>query len=162
MEPGTRETPERSGRGLMFASDAIVWLGVGVLLHRVFLWLVLGLGWTVGRPGNAIAEVAVVMVGCGMVMRERAARRPQRPSWWARAPIGATALATGVGIAYALVPTLGRLELHDRELAGVTIGLPDGKVDEDRGGPFGKVLVKEPGGFEAVVGVSWQAGTIDD
>jgi hypothetical protein len=84
-------------------------------------------------------------------------RPPLRPRVLALlVPVAVVAVAV-----YVLRPELEAVALRDRELAGVTIGLPDG---DEAPNPqhAAAVMVTGAGGFDVGVGVIWQLGTFDD
>src|SRR5690349_7844724 len=130
--------------------------GAGVLLYRVFF---LGLGWN--GPGSTAMMVLGVALIAGASAGLRGGQAKSVP-WWLRVAVAVPGLAIGAAIGFAIAPTIGHLALHDREAAGVTIGLPHGETETTEGDPVGKILVQRPGGFDSVAGVAWQGGALDD
>lgn len=144
-------------RGLAAACGGLVALGVGLMAYR---WFVLGFGWEGGRSTAILVASIACIVGGSQGARALGADLRRVP-WWMRLAAGLPGLAAGAAIGFLIAPTIGHVALVDHEAGALTIGLPAGE-ETSQDGILGKILVKSAGGFETIVGVTWQPGTIDD
>ncbi len=142
-------------RWIVAGAGALGATGAGLLLYRVF---VLGMGWN--GPGSTAMMVLGVALIAGASAGMRSAEAKSVP-WWLRVAVAVPGLAIGAAIGFAIAPTIGHLALHDREAGGVTIALPHGDTETSEGDPVGKIQIMGPGGFQSLIGVAWQGGSLD-
>lgn len=135
------------------ASIAVMGFAAGVLLYR---YGYLGLGYS-----GAMASVLTAVGGGGLVGGAAIGKNRGRAPWWVVFPTLA-AVAAGAGGAFLLAPPLARLELHQQPLPGLSIGLPAGYEPQKLDYSTGKVQISRPGGFPAVLGVTWEPGPMLD
>jgi hypothetical protein len=143
-------------RGLTAALGALIAFGAGLMAYR---WFVLGFGWS-GDRSTAIMVVSIAAMITG-AQAPRLGGDFKKVPWWLRLAAALPGLAIGAGVGFLIAPTAGHVALHDREAGNVTLGLPSGE-ETTQDGIVGKILIKRAGGFESIVGVTWQAGTLDD
>jgi len=128
--------------GLTVAGCAQAWGG-----HRQGSWILPSIG------------VGLAVAAFSMLRTLPAAR--VKPSRALRVvTVVVTLVATVMGMVL-VTPKAEDMALHDRELAGVTIGLPDGE-EAPNPGHAAMVSIDHAGGFNTAVAVIWQFGTFDD
>ncbi|HTJ41758.1 MAG TPA: hypothetical protein VL463_06660 [Kofleriaceae bacterium] len=140
-------------RGLAVAATAIIALGAGLIAYR---WIVLGFTWS-GRGSTVMLGVSIGAVVAGSQIARATTEAMKRVPWWLRIVVLVGGLAIGGGIGFAIAPTIAHVALDDYEAGNITLGLPSGERIESSG----KTYVKNAGGFESLVGVTWQVGSLD-
>jgi hypothetical protein len=154
----------------------VVWIlsgfAVGLLFHRYVIlpfdrYVLLpfdvasmgvdGMTWIAGGLLTTAAIVSSRMGGA-----TPGAEAPRGVSL-ARLGLGCAGALAAMGLGFAFAPPLGFLPLRARALPGFEIALPSGNEDGSLASDYanGKLWVKRPGGFTAIVQLYWEPGDVD-